>query len=143
MKLKVSAAITITVATLLGGCIAAQLGNNGDIDAQTTAMLLEKVPEYDEARLAGTDNYVRAGSIDAFVCRKNLLGDVSDERVITVLRKKALDAGANGLTDVSCGPGPSDELSGCVSSRACSATIIKTVPSADSDGTAHADRGGQ
>lgn len=114
-------------AMLINGCVAVQFGDPNDIGPKAAAKLEQQVPTYQEDQLANNNNYIRAGSIDAFLCRQGLIGTMTDAKVITVLRQKAHAAGANGLTDISCEPGPVNELGGCMASIACQATIIKTV----------------
>jgi hypothetical protein len=114
---------------LLSGCVALEIGGENGPDPAIVQKLHDQVPTYDDAQLAGKSDYIRAGSVEAYLCRKNLLTNLTDDEVLTVLRQKAHDAGANGLTDVSCGPGPVSEFGGCMTSIACSATIVKIVES--------------
>jgi hypothetical protein len=79
-----------------------------------------------ESQLA-QGNYIRTGSIDASLCGHGLIDTVTPNQVITLLRQKADAAGANGLTDVSCGPGPVDEINGCMSAIACDATMVRAM----------------
>ena len=127
MKPRLLAVFSALVACLVNGCVAVQFGDPNEISPDAAAKLAQEVPTYQESQLDTNSNYIRAGSIDAYLCRRGLIGTVTDEKVITVLREKALDSGANGLTDVSCQPGPIDEIAGCVASIACQATMIKTV----------------
>jgi len=114
-------------AVLVNGCVAVQFGDPNELGPEASAKLEQQVPTYQESQLDSNSNYIRAGSIDTYLCRKGLIGTITDAKVITVLRQKAQAAGANGLTDVSCEPGPIDEIGGCVASIACQATMIKTV----------------
>jgi hypothetical protein len=111
---------------LVSGCVAVQFNDPNEIGPEASAELEQMVPTYEESQLEKNNNYIRAGSIDAFLCRRGLIGTVTDAKVITVLRQKAHASGADGLTDVSCEPGPIDELRGCMASIACQATMIKT-----------------
>ena len=121
------AGLLITLAVLCNGCVAIQFNDPNELSPEASAKLEQMVPTYQESQLENNSNYIRAGSIDAFLCRRGLIGTVTDGKVVTVLRQKAHASGANGLTDVSCEPGPIDEIGGCVASIACQATIIKTV----------------
>jgi uncharacterized protein YbjQ (UPF0145 family) len=87
------------------------------------------VPTYDEAQLASKNDYIRVGEIDTYLCNRGVIGTTSDTQVIRALRQKAQAMGANGLTDISCGRGPTDDLNGCNASIACSATALKVVSS--------------
>ena len=121
---------SILVSTLLfySSCTVLQIGGGPTgPDPAEVEKLAKAVPTYDEAQIAGDTNAIRAGSVEAYLCRRNLLTNVTNDDVITVLRRKAHDAGANGLTDVSCGPGPTSELGGCMMAIACSATLVKIV----------------
>jgi hypothetical protein len=117
---------------LLAGCVALDIGGTNGPDSAIVAKLRDQVPTYDDAQLAAKSDYIRAGSVEAYLCRKSLLTNLTDDEVLTVLRQKAHDAGANGLTEVSCGPGPVSEFGGCMASIACSATIVKIVDSGPS-----------
>lgn len=121
------APLAVAVAALISGCVAVQFSDPNQIDSATAAALEKQVPTYHESELENKPDYIRAGSIDTYLCRKGLIGTMTDDKVITVLRQKANAAGANGLTDVSCQPGPVDELNGCMASIACQATLIKIV----------------
>lgn len=121
--------LLITVAGLaIAACTPLQF-DTSDSGAQAAreTQLAQQVPTYDENQLARLDNYIRAGEVETSLCAKSLLGGVTDSAVITALRAKALDAGANGLTDVTCQEGPSSGLGRCVHATACSATMIKIV----------------
>jgi hypothetical protein len=109
---------------LLAGCAAA-VGNVNAPDEAAIEKLKKQVPIYDDAQLSRTNNYIRVGSIDGYLCFR-VVARSSDEEVLMILRKKALDMGANGLTDISCGRGPSTGIT-CFASRACSATALKVV----------------
>jgi hypothetical protein len=115
---------------LLASCAVLQIGGGSAPDPAAEERLRQEVPTYEDTQLASKDNYIRAGSVEAYMCRKSLLANVTNDEVIGLLRQKAHDAGANGLTDVSCGPGPVNELGGCMMSIACSATLVKIVDSA-------------
>jgi hypothetical protein len=118
---------TILVSALLmTGCTVVHVDESAQ-DPQIVEKLNKEVPTYSEADLAGNNDYIRVGSINAYKCHLSLLGGVKGDEVVQMLRRKARDMGANGLTDLSCGSGPVDELSGCVSSTACSATALKIV----------------
>jgi hypothetical protein len=121
-----------TAIMLLAGCVALEIGGANGPDQATVEKLHDQVPTYDDAQLAAKSDYIRAGSVEAYLCRKSLLANLTDDEVLTVLRQKAHEAGANGLTDVSCGPGPVSEFGGCMASIACSATIVKIVESGPS-----------
>jgi hypothetical protein len=112
---------------LISGCVAVQFNDPNELSPEASAKLEQMVPTYQEAQLENSNDYIRAGSIDTFLCRRGLIGTVTDGKVIAVLRQKAQASGANGLTDVLCEPGPIDEIGGCVASIACQATMIKTV----------------
>ncbi len=112
------------------GCTVLQIGGGGPApDPAQMEKLAKAIPTYDEGQVARNANAIRAGSVEAYLCRRSLLTNVTNEDVISVLRQKAYDAGANGLTDVSCGPGPTSEMGGCMMSIACSATLVKIVDS--------------
>ena len=117
------------VIMLLAGCTALKISGGDNPDPAAAAKLRQEVPTYADSQLAGKDNYIRAGQVDAFLCRRTFLTNLSDDDVVAVLRQKALDAGANGLTDVSCQPGPVNVFDGCTTSIACSATLLKIVES--------------
>ena len=119
-------------ALLLAGCVALDIGGTNGPDPAIVQKLHDQVPTYDDAQLATKTDYIKAGSVEAYLCRKSLLTNLTDDEVLTVLRQKAHDAGANGLTDVACGPGPVSEFGGCMASIACSATIVKIVDSSSS-----------
>ncbi|SRR6266851_921186 len=121
--------VIAAAAALLAGCVALEIGGANGPDPAIVEKLHDEVPTYDDAQLAAKSDYIRAGSVEAYLCRKSLLTNLTDDEVVTVLRQKAHDAGANGLTDVSCGPGPVSEFGGCMASIACSATIVKIVDS--------------
>jgi hypothetical protein len=87
------------------------------------------VPTYTPEQLVGRTDYIQVGSVDTVECQHGLMGSATEDIVIGALRQKALEAGANGLTQISCQPGPIDELKGCLSAIACQATMIKTVTS--------------
>jgi hypothetical protein len=114
----------IAAVCTLAGC-AASIGDVSSPDAAAAEKLVKQVPTYDNAQLKHTDNYIRAGSIDAYLCFR-ALGHSSDDAVIMILRQKAHDMGANGITDVSCGRGPITGFT-CLASRACSATALRIV----------------
>jgi hypothetical protein len=116
-------------AALMTGCVALQLGDPNAPDPATVRKLNEAVPAYEEAQLASKNDYIRVGEIDAYVCNRGLIGTATDTQVITALRQKAQAMGANGLTDISCGHGPTDDLHGCNASIACTATALKIVSS--------------
>jgi len=119
---------------LFSGCTVLQLGGGGPVpDPAQMEKLAKAIPTYDEGQIAANVNAIRAGSVEAYLCRRSLITNVTNEDVISVLRQKAYDAGANGLTDVSCGPGPTTEMGGCMMSIACSATLVKIVDSSSSD----------
>ena len=119
----------LTALLLLSGCTVLQIGGGVAPDPAVVEKLRQEIPTYDEAQLADRTDYIRAGSVEAYLCRRSLLTNITDDEVVGVLRQKAYDAGANGLTDVSCGPGPTNELGACMMSIACSATLVKTVAS--------------
>src|SRR5689334_14042860 len=106
------------------GC-SASIGDVSAPDPAASEKLLKQVPTYEDAQLSHADNYIRAGSIDASMCFR-ALGDSSDDAVIMLLRQKAHDMGANGITDVSCGRGPVMGFR-CLAARACSATALRIV----------------
>jgi hypothetical protein len=108
----------------LAGCTTS-IGDVNAPDSAASEKLLKQVPTYDDAQLSHADNYIRAGSIDAYMCFR-ALGHSSDNEVIMQLRQKAHDMGANGITDVSCGRGPITGIT-CLASRACSATALRIV----------------
>jgi hypothetical protein len=123
---------TILVAlasALVTGCIALQLGDPNGLDPATVRKLNETVPVYEEAQLANKTDYIRVGEIDTYLCNRGFIGTATDTQVITALRQKAQAMGANGLTDISCGHGPTDDLRGCNASIACTATALKIVSS--------------
>jgi hypothetical protein len=117
----------VLAAALLSACVALQLGGPNAPDPATAAKLDEAVPTYEEAQLANKNDYIRVGEIDTFLCSPEVIGTTTDAQVITALRQKAQAMGANGLTDISCGHGPTDDLRGCSASIACSATALKIV----------------
>jgi len=119
--------LTALAALLINSCEAVQFGDPNEISPEASAKLAQVVPTYEESQLENDNNYIRVGSIDTYLCRRGLIGTVTDSKVITVLRQKAYTSGANGLTDISCEPGPIDEIRGCDASIACQATMIKTV----------------
>jgi len=120
--------VILAILLLAFGCTVLQIGGGGPApDPEQVAKLAQAIPTYDEAQIAGNSNAIRAGSVEAYLCRRNLISSVTNDDVITVLRQKAYEAGANGLTDVSCGPGPTSETGGCMMAIACSATLVKIV----------------
>jgi hypothetical protein len=131
MNPRYASILAAIAAVLFVGCLAVPFNDPNDIGAKAAARLEKQVPTYQESQLANRNDYIRAGSVETYLCRHSFIGTFSDEEVIMALRQKARAAGANGLTDVSCEPGPVDEISGCVSSIACQATMIKTVSSAE------------
>ena len=106
------------------GCSAA-VGNVNAPDQAAIDKLVKEVPVYDEAQLSHAANYIRVGSVDGYLCFR-IVARSSDDAVIMILRQKARDIGANGLTDINCGRGPSSGIT-CLASRACSATALKVV----------------
>lgn len=122
-RLATLAAAMVAVCAL-GGC-SASIGDVNAPDSAASEKLLKQVPTYDDSQLSRADNYIRAGSIDAYMCFR-ALGNSSDDAVIMLLRQKAHDMGANGITDISCGRGPITGLT-CLASRACSATALRIV----------------
>ena len=114
---------------LLTACVTLHLDDPNKPDAATAAKLDKAVPTYDEAQLANKSDYIRVGEIDTYLCNRGIIGTTTDGQVITALRQKAQAMGANGLTDISCGHGPTDDLHGCDASIACSATALKVVAS--------------
>jgi hypothetical protein len=125
--------LTVLATLLISGCTAVQFGDPTEVGPEASAKLEKMVPTYGESQLANDNNYIRVGSIDTFLCRRGLIGTMTDGKVITALRQKAYASGANGLTDVSCEPGPVDEIAGCFASIACQATMIKTVTADTAD----------
>ncbi len=125
--------LTVLAALLISGCTAVQFGDPNESSPEASAKLEQMVPTYEESQLANDNNYIRVGSIDTYLCRRGLIGTMTDGKVITALRQKAYASGANGLTDVSCEPGPVDEIAGCFASIACQATMIKTVTADTAD----------
>ena len=120
--------ILVAILFLSSSCTVLQIGGGpAGPDPAQMQKLAQEVPTYDEAQVAGNANAIRAGSVEAYLCRRSLLTNVTDEDVMAVLRQKAHNAGANGLTDVSCGPGPTNEFGGCMMAIACSATLVKIV----------------
>jgi len=117
----------LLIALFSSGCVNVELGDASQMTSEEAAKLEQQVPIYTETQLAANNDYIRAGSVDTVVCRHGLVATTTQDRVVDLLRQKALAAGANGLTDVSCEPGPVDEFSGCAVSTACQATLIKTV----------------
>jgi hypothetical protein len=111
------------------GCVAFQFGDPNAPDPAATQKLREAVPTYEQSWLANHDNFIQVGDLDAYLCNRGMIGARTDDEVIDVLRQKALAMGANGLTGVSCGHGPTDDISGCSASIACSATALKVVAS--------------
>ncbi len=114
----------IAAVCTLAGC-AAWIGDVNSPDTAAAEKLVKQVPTYDDAQLNHTENYIRAGSIDGYLCFR-ALGHSSDDAVIMLLRQKAHDMGANGITDISCGRGPITGFT-CLASRACSATALRIV----------------
>ena len=125
--------LTALAALLISGCTAVQFGDPNELGPEASAKLEKMVPTYEESQLANDNNYIRVGSVDTYLCRQGVIGTMTDGKVITVLRQKAYASGANGLTDVSCEPGPVDEIAGCFASIACQATMIKTVTADTAD----------
>lgn len=114
----------ILLLVLMAGCSASV----GDVNAPDPAAIekLEKqVPIYSDSQLGRTNNYIRVGSVDGYLCFR-MVGRSSDDEVLMILRRKARDIGANGLTDIDCGRGPSTGVT-CLASRACSATALKIM----------------
>jgi hypothetical protein len=126
MNARYTIILAATALVLFAGCTAGQFNDPNDISPQAAARLEKQVPTYQESQLANRNDYIRAGSVETYLCRRSFIVTFTNKKVITVLREKAYAAGANGLTDVSCEPGPVDEIGGCVSSIACEATMIKT-----------------
>lgn len=126
------AGLVLATALTLAGCMTVPLGTTGGIDAATEQQLSKDVPIYDPSKLS-PDTYIRVGSLSASACDNGFLGGAGQEEVIAMVRRKAQAMGANGLSDLSCGHGPSNEAVGCFSSITCSATALKVVLPSSSD----------
>src|SRR5260370_37060147 len=98
----------LALAGLASGCVAIQFGYANAPEAAAARKLDETIPTYDEAQLSSKGDYIRVGEIDAYLCNRGFIGIATDTQVTRVLRQKAQAMGANGLTDVSCGRGPTD-----------------------------------
>lgn len=124
--------LILATALMLAGCVTLPLGTTGGIDPAAAAQLSREVPLYDPTKLS-PDSYIRVGSLSASSCDNAFLGGPGQEAVVMMVRQKAQAMGANGITDLSCGHGASNEAAGCFSSTTCSATALKVVPPASSD----------
>jgi hypothetical protein len=78
--------LTMLAGTMLAACVAIQFSDPNEVSADTAAKLAKQVPTYDENQLANNNDYIRAGTIDAYLCRQGVSGTVTDAKVITVLR---------------------------------------------------------
>jgi hypothetical protein len=117
----------IVLAAGAGGCVALQFNDPNVPDPAAIRKLQATVPTYDQSWLANHDDFVQVGELDAYLCNRGVIGTRTDDEVIDVLRQKALAMGANGLSGISCGHGPTDDASGCSASIACSATALKVM----------------
>jgi len=111
----------------VAGCVALQFGDPNAPDPAAVQKLKAAVPTYEQSWLANHDDFIQVGELDAYLCNRGVIGTRTDDEVINVLRQKALAIGANGLSGISCGRGPSDEINGCTASIACNATALKVV----------------
>ncbi len=113
-------------AATIAGCVTIPLDNLGANDnAAVQKKLNEEVPLYNSDKLAG--DYLRVGSISASACDNGFIGGVGREAVVEKLQEEAESMGANGITDLNCGHAGTNEIHGCFSSTACSATALKIV----------------
>ncbi|HLW70377.1 MAG TPA: hypothetical protein VKS22_07125 [Candidatus Binataceae bacterium] len=128
-KVRTSRAILFVtlLAASAAGCVAFQTGDTNPPDPVAMQKLEAAVPTYEQSWLANHDDFVQVGELDAYLCNRGVIGTRSNDEVINVLRQKAQAMGANGLTGISCGNGPTDDLNGCNASIACSATALKVV----------------
>jgi hypothetical protein len=119
--------VGLVLLALISGCVAFQVDDSSKPDPAIAQKLKDTVPTYDQSWLTSHSDFVEVGELDAYLCNRGFIGTRTNDEVITVLRQKAEAMGANGLTAVSCGAGPTDELGGCTASIACSATALRVV----------------
>ena len=125
--MKPAIAMVIAAAALgIAGCLTIPLGTAGGVDQATAERLKHDVPLYDASQLTG-DNYLRVGSISASECDAGFLGEPGHDAVLAKLRQEAESMGANGITDLTCGHGATNDWGGCFSSTTCSATALRIV----------------
>ncbi|MGH7000566.1 MAG: hypothetical protein ACREEA_03580 [Stellaceae bacterium] len=129
MRAKLLRAIlaVMVFAAIASGCIDFQFGDANAPDPVAAQKLAAAVPTYEQSWLASHDDFVEVGELDAYLCNRGVIGTRTNDEVITVLRQKAQAMGANGLTGIACGHGPTDETNGCDASLACTATALKVV----------------
>ena len=99
------------------------------LDQSAKADLRREVGVYDST---GPDQHEAVKALKAISCQ-NTVGDPAPSRddAVDQLRYKAQVLGANGITDLRCGPPQSDSLAKkCWSSVTCEATAIKVGPGA-------------
>lgn len=131
--MKPTIAMVIATAVLgIAGCVTIPLGNIGGIDDPAVDRLNHEVPLYDSSQLTG-DNYLKVGSISASGCDNGFLSHSARDALLAKPRQEAESIGANGITDLTCGHGATNELGGCFSSTICSATALRVVNTTGKD----------